>query len=131
MTAPTAEHGVNVPLLQQVLDHITDNPETWDQTDWCGTSCCVAGHVALAQGWQRTNVHSSRVRRDGEERSVSQVAREALGLTPDDAERLFDGGNSLRELWAHADQLTGGAIQPSYEQQVEVRRIDVARNRAW
>lgn len=131
MIAPAAEHGVNVPLLRKTLEHITEHPEEWDQTWWCGTSCCVAGLVALAEGWQRTNVFSARVRRDGEERFVSQVAREALGLTPAAADRLFDGGNSLRELWAHADQLTDGAIQPSHEQQAKVHRIDVARNRAW
>src|SRR5690348_5458725 len=42
----------NIELLEKVLKHIEDNPETWDQGNWrCGTSYCFAGHAVLLSGW--------------------------------------------------------------------------------
>lgn len=43
----------NIELLDKVLKHIEDHPETWNQKDWrCGTSYCFAGHAAVLSGWK-------------------------------------------------------------------------------
>lgn len=46
----------NNELLDQVLNHIKTNPETWDQSNWrCGTNYCFAGHAAILGGWRPVN----------------------------------------------------------------------------
>ena len=41
----------NVKLAVEVLNHILDNPDLWDQRDWhCGTTHCFAGHVQIMGG---------------------------------------------------------------------------------
>jgi hypothetical protein len=49
---------VNKELLKRTLQHIEDNPETWDQATWrnpdaeCGTACCFAGWAVTLAGGQ-------------------------------------------------------------------------------
>jgi len=45
-----------------------------------------------------------------EPKSISEKARELLGLTPFQAHRLFDGDNTLDRLWELAEQFSGGEI---------------------
>lgn len=48
--------GLNVPLLSQVLTHITEHPDQWDQSNWgvqfngCHTAHCVAGWSVSMSG---------------------------------------------------------------------------------
>lgn len=32
-------------ILEEVKRRITAKPESYDQGDWCGTTCCIAGHI--------------------------------------------------------------------------------------
>lgn len=42
----------NIELLKKTLQHIKTNPETWDQTEWCGTAQCFAGWAVTLAGAQ-------------------------------------------------------------------------------
>lgn len=64
-------------------------PERYNQSRWCGTACCIAGHAARMEGWK--NAGWAFVRKDGEKVSVEYVARRILGLDSWEAGNLFDG----------------------------------------
>lgn len=92
----------------------------------CGTTACVAGWAAHLAGWEYipyqdhfrltcaclecedladTGVHSSGdpypafvARKNGEYRSVGCAAQRELGLTYNEAEDLFDGTNTWRNV---------------------------------
>jgi hypothetical protein len=38
---------MNAPLLRKVAKRIKENPENYDQMTYCGTTCCIAGHVGI------------------------------------------------------------------------------------
>lgn len=61
-------------------DHIEKNPDKYDQTSWCGTACCIAGHAALASG---------EVPDDLDATDVSCVARRFLGIEYEQGAALF------------------------------------------
>lgn len=118
------EQQINVPLLRKSLEWATaehwkalrGKDSEWNQANWCGTKSCIAGHVALETGW--TPVRESDlvkttafVHRNGVERLVPEVAREALGLDGYDAARLFHSANGIETLWDIANDLTDGAIE--------------------
>jgi hypothetical protein len=135
VTAPAAEHGVNVPLLRRALDEITEKPETWDQGVWCGSACCLAGHVVALDGWEFIETNQlpgqfSRVTKDGITKTVPTAAADVLRIHDDQAEELFDGVNDLDDLWTLAARFTGGAVQLPAELRDRVTEID-DRNRAW
>ena len=80
---------MNQARYQRVLDQITDCPETWDQTNWhneCGTVHCFAGWAQIMSG----NVMDWG--------SAKSDAREWLGLTHLQADYVFHGARSLKEL---------------------------------
>jgi hypothetical protein len=39
---------MNLKPLLEVADRIEKHPETFDMANWCGTACCVAGHLVQA-----------------------------------------------------------------------------------
>lgn len=108
-----------------------DDP-AWFQGEWlveneCGTSCCVAGRIALAAGYRPIASHWGGwwVVRGNDKGAVSDVAtwlilgehghedtdlREAVDL-------LFSGGNRLRDLRYARAELARVA-----------RRLDIALN---
>lgn len=104
-TSSIEEPRPNLPLLRKVLDHIDAHPEEYDQAVWvnaCGTAFCVAGHALRLEG------HAIELRReemdgvfprdntylDGELVNIHDAARDALGLTNEEAYLLFDENNS-------------------------------------
>lgn len=108
---------VNAALLTQVLDKIEREPGSWNQ-HWyatrnrgpeCGTAYCFAGHAVVLAGlevdWERENSDEGFWLVDG--RPIPDVARELLGITPHQAERLFAGGNDLDDLYEIVADLTG------------------------
>jgi hypothetical protein len=51
---------MNVELMLQVADAIEAHPETYNQREWCGTTCCIAGHaLALSYAVQPREVLAS------------------------------------------------------------------------
>ena len=126
----------NIPLLRKMVEwveeqaQLTENRE-WYQADWivapseyswledeaenwCGTACCVAGKVALMDGWKPA-FHSglglaSTVTKDGEHREVREVAAELLGIPdfPDyGGHPLFDGNNTAADIRRIAEEIAG------------------------
>ena len=41
---------MNKALLKAVAERIIARPENYNQNQFCGTVCCIAGHVALMTG---------------------------------------------------------------------------------
>lgn len=77
----------------------------------CATSCCVAGNVVLANGdkfltWTDSPYSYERGQiavtwctdENGERHTISQRARDLMGITAPEAERLFDGTNDVATL---------------------------------
>lgn len=106
-------------LLEGALIHIKEHPEEWNQGYWglttmCGTTFCLAGHVAILAGAEAPKNISTldfwKVNPDGslylcgpddwssEAMHVSLYAREALGLTQEQAEALFNHSRTLEQL---------------------------------
>jgi len=117
----------NLPLLRKVLSQIDAEPDSWVQRAWglqwrsltgmvvcqvlsvedvvksCDTAFCIAGHVALLEGWAPPEWEDGEAAEDwisvdGHLDSVSDVARRALGLTHCEAEMLFDSDNSRADV---------------------------------
>lgn len=66
----------------------------------CGTYCCVAGHIAIQYD---PDYRGGNANRKGI--PVEQVAQEALGVTGDEASRLFSGGNSADRIEVTAQEI--------------------------
>lgn len=35
-------------LLREARDHIAQHPESFNWVNWCGSQCCISGHINLA-----------------------------------------------------------------------------------
>src|SRR5437763_16587458 len=95
---------LNEKLIACVLEHIEKHPDEYDQNRWCwlkdeqqdgeycGTTGCVAGWAVLlstpVEGWK--DMPSSRVNTIEMSRFYRDKAASLLGLTYDEANRLFD-----------------------------------------
>lgn len=107
--------------LDSALAAIEAEPRRWRQRQWftrtsCGTTCCLAGMVAVQAGWEPTdwdlNFYGDgsgdvtyQVGQAGVERHVRSVAQELLGITDREADFLFFGDNDLAELKLIRDNL--------------------------
>jgi hypothetical protein len=91
---------INRKLFGVVHKQITEHPEVHDQRSWewrdapCGTTRCAGGwalhHYAVAKGWTELNLWQiASVVTGGKYASVRRGAAKALGLTEEEAHRLF------------------------------------------
>lgn len=111
----TTEHGINVPLLRKVLEHITAHPEEHDQGVWvrrtlCETTGCIAYHTAVIAGYS-IYLDGYDMCRVSTGELINDAAQRVLGLTSGQAFRLFFGNNTLRDLWRFAERFTRGEIK--------------------
>lgn len=123
---------LNTPLLRKTLEHITAYPEEYTQAKWvthsssCGTTGCLAYHLATIDSDLYFDFRKSSAA--GVEigyglvdsggmspGSISRVAQERAGLNDHQAGRLFDGANTLYDLWEQACEFSGGEIEPPIE----------------
>ena len=82
-------------LMLTVLEHVQRHPETWDQERWhCGTSHCFAG---FAQTWNGA---------EGDSSTCQEAALEALGITREGGQLLFDCYNTMEEIVTFVRMLT-------------------------
>ncbi len=104
---------MDIELARLALKRIETDPDRWNQTVWrCGTTCCFAGHVALAAGatWRvrrfGSNFFEDNVVLPGSDISlhVSDYAQRALHATNEQAQRLFSRLNSLQDLHDLVDE---------------------------
>lgn len=124
---------VNVPLLRKALEHVTAHPEEWDQGVWakrssqCGTQYCLAGTVVVLSGefraqWSSTNYstefthYCTRVDNDD---CLYDIQDTAINLLNTDAYHLFNGSNTLRDLWELAAEMTNGEIAVPHDLPLE------------
>lgn len=120
---------VNVLRLRERLEFITRNRQHHDQGIWaeqrgntaCGTTGCLAGWTALEYGkdqlWSESKekwVGDTKVTviefkpRDGE---WWDLGADLLELPYDIADELFEGTNSLWDLWNISNIITNGQIE--------------------
>lgn len=126
----------NIPYLRKMVEWVETEAErtedrewyqaTWmspgqeaqidfgQQIDFCDTACCVAGKVALLEGWRPQTYNGSpssgftgNVIRGDETRHASHVAREVLGLTMDQADVLFEASNTASDIREIAEEIAG------------------------
>jgi hypothetical protein len=89
--------SINKENLVQVMNHILEHPETWDQGHWhCGTKHCIAGHAQLMAG-KEENIDT-----------VKKDAREWLGLSEYEAAWLFDPDRTKKELYDYVSAVVEG-----------------------
>jgi hypothetical protein len=89
----------NLSLLRRVRARILAHPERYDQSTFCGTAYCIAGHAIMEGGTKeqqklfRRQIKAYAERRDWyeDEIEVDFEARKLLRLTPQQSERLFSG----------------------------------------
>jgi hypothetical protein len=103
----------NFAELDATIDYAVDHPEEFDMSTWgtirtCGTTACLAGTVAIRNGYrlaesgvpysisagQRNNgvvqILDSAVSPDGEERAaIIDVGQKLLGIDVEQAEEMF------------------------------------------
>lgn len=96
----------NKPLMDKILDQITQHPETHNQgsfanRDACGTTYCVAGWACVLSGvelgfqtFETYEYADSTV--DGE--SIVDKAEQLLGISPTESYRLFIGAQTMRGI---------------------------------
>lgn len=76
-----------IALLRKVKDQILAHPTKYDQGEWCGTACCIAGHLAVAAGAvpvRRTGYDGSKfftgdVKFEGETVGAATLASRLIG----------------------------------------------------
>lgn len=80
--------------LDDLISYIEQHPEEWDQKEWCGTACCLAGHAYLCSKGRASS--SEEYERDPI--MICNVAKEYLGLNSDEASYLFRGWRTLEDF---------------------------------
>jgi hypothetical protein len=73
---------MNKPLLRKVAKRIKEHPETYNQHEWCGTQCCIAGNAVWVHDGNLSNLRTSSTR-----------AKKVLKISYEQAENLFYSGN--------------------------------------
>lgn len=111
---------VNTAVLRKALEFITAHPGEWDQDFWaqrtdCGTTYCLAGTVAVQQGYELSfdDVGGASQVTTGE--GIADVAERELGLTEAQADELFIESDTLRDLYRVARDITNGEIEVPVE----------------
>lgn len=105
----------NTALLEQTMQFIKDNPQSHDQTEWCGTSRCFAGWMTHFAGWQQwVGAYRATVVKDGLAATVSLAARREAGLTDWEAEQLFDARNTVEDLELMVKDVIDGNLRSGY-----------------
>jgi hypothetical protein len=101
---------MNLEKLDEAIAYIEAHPSEHDQMIWldarCGTTACLAGHVALLAGGEPQTF--GYVRLGGKEWHVSDLARHILDLNHDEEEALFYGADGVDEIKRIRDNIAAG-----------------------
>lgn len=134
---PVIDNPEHVERLRDALQFITDNPDLWDQSRFAASICdsayCLYGHLIIRSGHHVQYVPGEGVSVvDAHGAFIGDVVvfgDQLLGLAPSqltpekyawltaiaeerEGAELWDGDNTLKDLWEYAEALTAGAIQP-------------------
>lgn len=112
--------NANIPLLRKAVEWVEvedakkrrGERSEWDQNNWCGTACCVAGHVVQTTGWEMPKDFDAAlsyplVYRNGVSESVSHAAKQELGITTAEAGFLFAASNDAATIRNIAEAIAG------------------------
>lgn len=121
----------NIPLLRKMVEWAEEqerltfdrDQRQWAQAswfgklyrggradEWCNTTCCIAGKVALIEGWEPVfddDGYADSVTLDGETRLVAEIAARTLGLNAHQAIDLFKSTNTARDVRIVAERIAG------------------------
>jgi len=104
-------------LLTWVKKMITLHPENYDQTNWCGTRCCIAG-------WIDVKVNGAEVHARHTPSEVFDNACKALGLDNSRDYAMFEAGSAgptcFRGTAQHAEAGCAAIDNFLAEQEAEV-----------
>lgn len=112
-------HTINIPPLRKALEHVTEHPEEHNQGTWasrtgCGTTGCLAYWIATFAGhkvaWMRPLIGVELACFTTQDKPIGQVAAREAGLSPAQAKQLFNGNNTIDDLWNLASEYTDGEI---------------------
>ncbi|WP_280455453.1 hypothetical protein [Nocardia brasiliensis] len=104
-------------LARRVSEHVHAHPEQHDQTIFyrddagsCGTAGCIAGWTAVLDGARPIFAElgsclAFEVSTPGGDRLIAEYARKALGLTADEARRLFTPNQTDSSARDYLDEL--------------------------
>ena len=112
----------NIEKLTTAVTYIKDHPEKHVQGSWtCETGACLAGHVALQEGWSVTHtqweqedgsihvgVMNGWMQKSGRSKDARAIAIEALEIDENTAQMLFHGSNTAENLELMAKDLANG-----------------------
>jgi hypothetical protein len=99
----------NFELLHRVYNHIEAHPGDWEQWDYatwrpCGAAYCFAGHTVMIEHpfatpvWDEGDIGTTCVRLGALLHDIPDLAMDALGLTGEEADELFEPRNTLEEI---------------------------------
>ena len=113
----------NTDLMLRIREQITSEPKTHDQSAWaarteCGTTYCIAGWAVVLSGQELDWSHrGSSTAWTADDRHISWVARELLGLDDAAGDMLFHCNNdaALDRLDQLIEAGKNGTRVPPYE----------------
>lgn len=110
------EDGLPLSALESLDRWKGGEAQNFTEGTACGTACCLAGNVATKQlggklVFEPSKQQADHVKLNGRTQEIREVAREALGLSEDQADTLFSPFNTLRDLWRWAGEFTDGEIE--------------------
>jgi len=82
---------MNPEMLDKLTKVIAKNPDRFDMAEWqagCGTTCCIAGWALVFAGYKPSQFMLG-FSDLGNNEDIFQTATEVLGISQDQAERLF------------------------------------------
>lgn len=98
---------VNAELLQETLEHIKANPESWNQHSW---SMCFAGTALKVSGEEPASVGSIKLQAAKLLGLELTPAICDCGATHEKSHDLFDGDNTLDDLESIVRDLVAEAL---------------------
>lgn len=105
---------LNRELLVKVVDHAL-SASNWEQDFWCsktecGTAMCIAGFVAIdflggVPVFNSVFANTGHVMYKGRTHLIRTLAKQELGLTEGEADRLFAGSNDEEDVRRISEQI--------------------------
>ena len=118
-----ADNALLYATLDRVIAAAADgswNQKMWVEINECGSAFCYAGHYLHSRGWRACRLPEQptwatyALTRDGEILTWTGIGERAaaeLGLTPAEADALFEEENTLEQLKEIVDEIANGTFE--------------------
>jgi hypothetical protein len=122
---PPITDPVVIDLVRRVQARLT--PENYDQTVFCGSACCLAGHLRAVAAVHHPDpqVRAYANRLNNNSAGTNELAADLLGLQVDAG--LFSAYPAVR--WPPSFAREWGESDDGLLDDVLARRVDIARRR--